>query len=778
MNQLLPNSSNNGAARPSTSTATSPSALLALGCIGLVAAATPAMAQDEPRLGGVTVTDSAIDDGYNRTETQSPKATAPLLDTPQTVNVIAQEVIRDRAARTLSEVLRNTPGISFNAGENGFGSTSNNFSLRGFDTSGSVFIDNARDSGSYTRDVFNVESVEVVKGAAADNGRGTAGGYININTKRPTLDGFISGDLSLGFDEYDTRLRKRGTIDINQPIGGTAAIRLNAVVEDSGVPGRDVARNKFWGIAPSIAVGLGTSFRAILSWEHLERDDRPDWGVPGATIANTFRYNPATAGARRDAFYGLTSDFDDTTSDAVFARFEYEPWAGFMVSNQTRWSRVKRTSRFTMPTNFTAPATVPTSTTFYDRDNETLSNTTALNARFATGGLNHSLAAGFEVSWEKSNARRYAAVNPGSTDLFNPNPNRAPAAALVPSQTSRADITTFAVYLYDTISIGQQFQITGGVRGEGYKVTLTDSNGSVADGFSISPFTWGGKVGLNWKPAENISLYASFSTAALPAGSYLSNPDISREDSVAGANPPGFNAFPGLVPGARPVRSHNYEIGAKVDFMGGALSTAIAAFRGEKRNVPVYGRLSGPAANNALQGYQKLVVEGVELSVNGQITPDWNVFGGLLVMKSRRHISDAMEAVLAFTNSGDYTALPASDLDGDRLAFTPNVSATLWTTYRLPFGLTVGGGLQHVGSSYLGRPDDALRVVPNGAFGKLPAYTLFNAMLSYDLTENIDLRLNVDNIANKKYAVSTNWNGTRATLGAPRTFLVSAGFRF
>lgn len=757
-----------GAALPA-----SPSALLALGCIGLMVGASPAAAQEE-RLGGVTVTDTAIDDSYNRTETLSPKATAPLRDTPQTVNVIAKEVIRDRAARTLADVLRNTPGVSFEAGENGFGTSSNNFTLRGFDTSGSVFIDNARDSGSYARDVFNIESVEVIKGAAADNGRGSAGGYVNINTKRPTLDGFISGDLSYGFDEYDSRDRKRATIDVNQPIGGTAAIRLNAVWEDSGVPGRELARNKFWGVAPSIGVGLGTNLRAIVSWEHIEREDRPDWGVPGATIRDTFRFAPAAAGAPRDAFYGLATDFDDVTSDAVFGRIEYEPFEGFVVSNQTRWSKVSRRSRMTAPTGFTAPDTVTAQTWLYDRRNESLTNLTAVNAQFATGALSHSLAAGVELTWEESSAPRFGTGTVPNTSLLNPNPARGAAQAFVSTETARADVETFAVYLYDTISIGEQFQLTGGVRGEGYKAviesrTAAGTNAGIGN-FRTSPFTWGGKVGLTWKPVEQASIYASWGTAALPAGAFLSNPDISRT---------GDNAFPGLVAGAKPVRSVNYEIGAKVDFFDGALSTAIAAFRTEKRNVPIVGRPAATPAVNSLQGYQKLVVEGVEFSVTGQITPEWNVFGGFLAMKSKRRIGDALEAAINFANPGDYSAaFPASGLDGDRLAFTPNCSATLWSTYRLPFGLTIGGGVQHVGSSFLGRPDDALRVIPNGIFGKLPSYTLFNGMLGYDLTENIDLRLNVDNIGNRKYAVTTNWNGTRASLGAPRTFLLSAGFRY
>lgn len=757
----------------------SPSALLALSCVGLMAGITPAHAQGEgepQRLGGVTVTDTAIDDSYNRTESLSPKSTAPLLDTPQTINVIPQELIRDRGARTLAEVLRNTPGISFDAGENGFGTSTNNFTLRGFDTSGSVFVDNARDSGSYARDVFNIESVEVVKGASAENGRGSAGGYININTKRPSLDGFISGDASFGFDQYDSKSRLRGSIDVNQPLGGTAAFRLNAVVEDSGVPGRDHAKNKLWGVAPSVAIGLGTNLRAILSWEHVERDDRPDWGVPGATIGKTFRHDPATAGAPRDAFYGLATDFDDATSDAVFGRIEYEPFAGFVISNQTRWSRVERRARFTAPTGFTAPDIVPTATWQYDRTNKSLNNLTAVNARFDTGGVGHSIAAGVEFSKEKSDAVRFGAAvpAPGATDLFDPDAGRVGAAPFAPSQIARADIETMAVFLYDTISFGEQFEISGGIRGEGYKVEIDSRTAAGAptgafDSFRHSPFNWGGRIGLNWKPVENASIYASFGTSTLPPGSYLSNPDISRT---------GDNAFPGLVAGAKQVRSHHYEVGAKVDLFGGDLSLTLAGFRGEKRNVPVVGRQAGDTSNS-LQGYQKLIVEGAEFSASGNITDAWNIFGGVLVMDSKRRLSDAMEDALGAGNPGDYSAaFPASGLSGDRLAFTPNVSATLWTSYRMPFGLTVGAGVQHVGSSYLGRPDDALRVIPNGIFGKLPSYTLVNALLSYDVMETITLRLNVDNLFNEKYALTTNWNGTRASLGAPRSYLISAGFRF
>ena len=157
--------------------------------------------------------------------------TGPLLDTPQTVNVITNAVIEERNATTLTEALRNVPGISFNAGENGFTASPNNFSIRGFDSSGNVFIDGVRDSGSYARDMFNVDRVEVVKGAAADNGRGGAGGYINIVTKTPTLEDFVRADTVLSFDEYGTDVHSRSTIDVNQRVGAVG-VRMNGMYED------------------------------------------------------------------------------------------------------------------------------------------------------------------------------------------------------------------------------------------------------------------------------------------------------------------------------------------------------------------------------------------------------------------------------------------------------------------------------------------------------------------------------------------------------------------
>ncbi|ABS61999.1 TonB-dependent siderophore receptor [Parvibaculum lavamentivorans DS-1] len=734
----------------------------------------PAVPQSEAEADGATVTapinvQGNTEGDYKVDDLSSAKQTAPILDTPQTVTVVPQEVIREQAARNLTEVLKSTPGISFNGGENGFGTSANNFSLRGFDTSGSVFIDGARDSGSYTRDVFNVEQVEVFKGPAADNGRGGAGGYVNIVTKSPQLDDFIAGTVSYGFDEYDSEDRKRATVDVNQRIGQNSAIRINALMEDSGIPGREIAEQKAWGIAPSLAFGLGTEFRAIFSYEHVERNDLPEWGVPGAAYSDMnannpdgqAAFDPALAGMSRDAFFGLSSDFDDVDSDAVIARFEYDLAPTATLSNQTRWSVTDRTARYTLPTGNAGGGVINTQTQFYDRENTSLSNLTDLSLRFTTGMLRHHVSAGIELTKEESEATRFGAVN-STTSAFNPDPNRAPGAPFVPASTADVEVKTIAAYAYDTMEIDPKWQVTGGVRAERYEVEIVSSDASIAGGntYDDSETLLGGKIGLVHKPVSNGSVYVSFGMSEQPYGSFLSNPDISRT---------GANAFPGFVPGAKPITAYNYEVGTKWDLFGDRLLATAALFRTEKKDVAF-------SSGGALLGYGQQIVQGLELGATGKLTEEWNVFGGLLLMDSERKHDPAFDAVLRAANPGDYGT--ATTTNGDELAFTPNVSASLWTTYRLPVGLTFGGGMRYVGSSYLGRPDDALRVIANSRYGEVPSYTVFDAMVSYEVTESIDLRLNVENLTDRTYISSSNWNGRRVMLGNPRTFIVSTSFKF
>jgi catecholate siderophore receptor len=712
---------------------------------------------------------------YLANHNSSAKATAPLVDTPQTIQVIPKEVFNEQGARNLTDALRNTPGITFNAGENGFSTGTSNFSLRGFDASANIFIDGFRDSGSYNRDAYNLEQVEVVKGPAADNGRGGAGGYVNLETKTPKMQNFVTGTVSYGFDNYDSRSRQRASADVNRVIGESTAVRLNLLTEDSGVAGREHAKLRTFGFAPSVSFGLGTPTTVTLAYQHTKQKDRPDWGVPGAMLPGNFNFNAVAATASRDNFYGLQSDFDETTADALLARIEHKISPNLTLSNHTRWSQTERSALYAVPTGYNAgPRTVTTQRQGYSRENTSLSNLTNLTAIFNAGGVKHTVAAGLELSSEKSEAGRFPTNgvlgNPGTPSVFSPDPSRAAAGfvGLNPTQRAKVDINTVALYAYDTIELSPQWEITGGLRAERYSVTLDSRTVAGAPvvpfltGFEANVSTIGGKAGVVYKPASNGSIYASYSEAALPPGSFLSGSDISRE---------GANAFPGWNgqnhANSKEQRSSNVEVGTKWEFLDRRLSTTAALFRTERKNIGM-----GPAAA-APVGYGKQIVTGLEFGIAGAVTREWSVFGGLTLLNSERQHNAAIDAAL----SADYTN-GATTTSGDQLAFTPRAAASFWTTYRLPIGLTLGGGAQYVGSSFVGRPDTADRVIPNGQVGKLPSYTVFNLMASYEVNKNLSVRLNIDNVGDKLYAVSSNWNATRVSLGAPRSFLLSADLKF
>ncbi len=764
-----------------------PTRLKPLAAAALCACAGPALAQQAtpqptPPTQQVIVTAPAL---RGTAQPSSPKATTEAVNLPQTVTIIGAEVIAEQGARTLTEVLRNTPGISFDAGENGFSTNGNNFSLRGFDTSGNIFIDGVRDSGNYARDAYNLEQVEVVKGPAADNGRGGSGGYINLVTKTPKRDNFVNATLSYGFDSYDSEARKRATLDMNRVLGERAALRVNLLAEDSGVAGRRHAGSRNLGVAPSLSLGLSAATTLIASYQHLEQEGRPDWGVPSMIIPGTFRHVPALAGVPRDNYYGLLSDYDDTSSDALLLRIEHRFSDTLVLSNQTRWSRTERSALYTVPFGYAAATgLVTTQRQGYQRENDGLSNLTNLRFSFATGGVKHEAAVGLELSKEESSSGRFptdgALGNPGTTDIFNPDPSRVPSGfvGLVPTQTGDVTIDTVALYAYDTIELSPHWQVTGGVRVERYDVELASRLASGApqgpDAYQRSETSVGGKVGLVYKPVPEGSVYVSAGRSVLPPGSYLSNPDISRE---------GDNAFPGWSgqsgQNTKEQVSTNLELGLKWEFFDRRLSTTAALFRTVRSNIAWTGRntTAGGASDPVVfQGYGKQIVQGLELGIAGKVTQAWSVFAGLVVLESERKHSAFLDQQRRNANTGDYGSYTSTN--GDELAFTPKVSANLWTTYKLPMGLTVGGGVRHTGSSWVGRPDTADRVIPNGVVGKLPGYTVVDLMAAYEISPNVALRLNIDNVADKLYATSANWPIQRVSLGAPRSALVSLNLVF
>jgi catecholate siderophore receptor len=201
----------------------------------------------------------------------------PQLEIPQTVNVVPNAVLEQQGTTTLRDALRNVAGISLAAGEGG--AQGDNLTIRGFTARNDLFIDGMRDFGSYYRDPFNTEEVEVLQGPSSVTfGRGSTGGIVNQASKTPSLNEFLSVDLQFGTDAT-----RRATVDTNVPLpklGFGAAFRLNAMGDIGDVAGRDIAENRRLGIAPSLVLGLGTPTRLTFTYFHQNEDDIPDYGLP------------------------------------------------------------------------------------------------------------------------------------------------------------------------------------------------------------------------------------------------------------------------------------------------------------------------------------------------------------------------------------------------------------------------------------------------------------------------------------------------------------------
>ncbi len=712
-------------------------------------------------------------------EVASPKFTAPLVDTPQTISVIPKEVFNQQGAASLADVLGNTPGITFLAGEGGHVSGSNSFVMRGFDVSGNIFIDGVRDNGNYGRDIYNLDQVEVVKGPAGDNGRGAASGYLNLVTKTPQQENFAHATASYGFDEYASAERRRTTIDVNHVVSegdSGAAIRFNALWQDGGVAGRDFAEKKTWGIAPSFAFQLSPATRLAVTYQHDQQSDRPEYGALAGTLEGTATATRPALPVDRSRFYGLLSDYDDVTVDVASVRLEHDLTPTIRLTNFTRYSNTDRDALYTVlgaldlrpdMNDGSITELVTTNRQAFAREIETLVNQTNIASQFTTGRFDHSFAGGLELIRENGETLRdwtglgtvgelskmvnvTAAGAPTDptlvvgTNPYNPNPAR-PITGFAPTYRFIDDIRidTVALYAYDTIKLSERWQATGGARLEYYEVNydIFDRTTNTSAPFNTDDLVFTGKLGLVFKPARNGSYYVSWGVAAQPPGtSNLSNDNGSRNNGTPGTT--GQNS-----PNAKPQKSYNTELGTKWDFFNRKLTTSLALFRSERTNISV-----ATDTNGVPTLYGDQTVQGIEAGVSGRITNNWILFGGLSYLDSEN--SNAANPVQ----------------NGSELNWTPSWSGNIWTTYRLPFGLTIGGGTQYTGTSRVS--------LNNTNAAELPSHWILNAVLAYDVTKNFSVRLNINNVSDELYARAINNNSNRAYFGDPRTYLLSADLRF
>ncbi len=331
-------------------------------CLGASPAAGIAAENSVKNSEETLVVEAAPPSLYSPGASADPKFNKPLVDTTRTITVIPEQVIKDQGVTNLTDALKNVPGVgAFYAGENGSSTTGDAIFMRGVDTSNSIYVDGIRDIGSVTRDTFNTQQVEVIKGpAGTDYGRSAPSGSINMISKQPRLDSGIDGSASIG-----SAWSRRGTLDLNQAFSDNAAFRLNLMGEKTHDAGRDRIENKRYGIAPSLAFGLDTPTRLYLNYLHVRQNNTPDGGIPTVGLPGYSAPSPkyaalnSTGKVDTSNFYGTDSDYDKSTTDSGTLRFEHDLTENTTVRNTTRWSRVKQEYLLTAvmggANNITAP---------------------------------------------------------------------------------------------------------------------------------------------------------------------------------------------------------------------------------------------------------------------------------------------------------------------------------------------------------------------------------------------------------------------------------------
>ena len=653
----------------------------------------------------------------------SPKYTEPLRDIPQTITIIPREVIEQQGATTLRDVLQNVPGLTIAAGEGG-APAGDNLTLRGFSARNDIFVDGVRDIGPQTRDPFNVEQVEVVKGpASAYTGRGSTGGVINLVSKSPTLGRFFGGTLNLGTDRT-----KRGTADINLPLTDSTALRLNLMAHDSRVAGRETVANERWGVAPSVAFGLGRPTRLTVSYLHVSQDNISDYGIPWVPATNNvlveFRDRPAPV--PRDTFYGFrTRDFEKLSSDLATVRFERDFDDNLSLRNQFRYGRSTRDSIATPPRFASTDSTVITrEMRSWITEDDIWENQTDVRANFSTGGIEHRLVTGLVLTHE-NDVRRFRTAANTQTTLLDPNPDDVYTGEMILSPNV-GDVTakTVALYVFDTAQLHKKFELTGGLRWDRFGVDGVSASATALTPLSRVDRMLGWRAGAIYKPLPQGSIYAATGTSLNPSLEGLS-----------------FNVANTRID---PERTRTFEAGTKWDFFRERLLLSGAVFRVEKTNARTPGVLPDDPPQ-VLEGRQR--VDGVELGVTGTVARGWTLFAAYTLLDSR---------IVESNTPGEV---------GMRFINTPKNSFSLWTTY-LVRRFELGGGARFVG----------LRYGNNTNTRFVEGYRVVDAMASYRLTEKLSLRFNVYNLTDAYYF--ERLTGGHVVPGPARSAVLSTSFRF
>ena len=800
--------------------------------VGAAAFGAPAHADDEAAFAEVDAVQVLGARQPLEAETGLPTMPATIQDTPQSISVIDSAQLKAQGINTLEQALRNVPGITVAIGEGGT-LNGDQFKIRGFDSKDDVYIDGLRDFGAYTRDSFNYEEVQVLKGpSGAMFGRGTTGGAINTISKRPRLEDFNSVDLYAGNGEY-----YRALADLNHRFGETTAARLSLMASSTGVEDRDLIKSRRWGAAATVGFGLGTDTQVLVSYLHQHDKRRPDYGIiivqrPGEIIAR-----PASeydVGVERSSFLGFRNDVDRSDADILTVRLTHRVNDKVTLTSDTRYGVYSRYFQYSTLDQCNAACTTalfdgnPATEAFggiggsspYDMDAWGIQNISTARLDYDLGPFRNQAIFGIDLSRQENDKNFYAyTLPPGVTTrpnmphpIVDPNPEfpagytlfrPVPGANITCPATgncttnvlgstvftnvaatgvleSHGKSTDVAAFLTDRLWLTEQFSVIGSIRIDRYTADLDSvlytGAASPPGGVKSESTLKSPRLSAVFEPADDQTFYVSWGRSETPQGT-----------SIVGSG----TALTVSAKDLEPEVSKIIEAGAKVGIPGTQLSATASIFRIEKDNAlqidPATGFLQA-------QSGERQEVKGVELGVTGRVTPRWTLTAGYAYLDAEIKESYSNCSVPTSTNGtptnivcpvGVTAAIPVLNTValGRQVAFVPKHSASLYTNYDLSNwidGLSIGGDVIYQAKQnvvYQARSvsfADRATLTTN-RIGVVPESLTVDAFASYR-TGPYRFSVNVYNLANRLNYTQVFSN--RAVPAPGRTVIFSVGATF
>jgi catecholate siderophore receptor len=760
--------------------------------------------KNEVVLGTVKVEESAIDPNPNAEPGVPYKAkysgderhTRPIAETPQNISVLTKAMIDDSGYTDLRAILDSQPGITLGTGENGnaFG---DRYIIRGQEARSDVFVDGLRDPGMTIRESFATEQVEISKGPNSSfAGRGTTGGAVNSVTKQATLDyDFAKASVGVGTDKH-TRL----TLDTNQVLSDTVALRANVLYGYEEVPDRAPTDRERQGLALSGLFLINDKLDLVLDYYGMRADDNPDLG--GYLVGTV----PDRKPAKNVPVYAQEEDFLKSDVDTVTARLKFKINPDMRITNATRYGTSDngyvatgaRASTFGTNDPNAGLSTVTLSTHQGWQDVEYFANQTNLFWDKTLGGKKHEFIFGLEYTDHKVLNGVYTVTNSGQNCITGTTAvvNNAWCAidgsgnevnglnTLMNRQISKGGwdqdwaIKTVAFSLMDTVDLTDKFTVFGGVRRDQFDYNLKtrwnhdgDSGAgatpTVLGNFKDQDGTWNGHLGLSYKVLPEAMIYATVSTASDINGgesdvgassgygglavNYVCTDRTNPDPALRGCSPNGSIE-------AEPEKTTNLELGTKWNILGGKLLATASVFQITKTNIMEgSGYDAGGSFNTG-----KNRVRGIEFGLVGQVTDKLTAQAGVTFMRSK--VLDSIT--------------PANE--GKTLSNFADNSASAQLRYQATPRLAVGGAVKYEGKKHAGQPDTAAAY--DGLTGKytqpIPSYTVVDLFANYRFSKNLDLRLNIGNVADKDYYLAGYRSGSFLYKGDARNFRLTLNYDF